>query len=295
MPPNKRLRVSADPSPSFRATTGSAGGRRQAGEAPRPELPVATAVPVARGAASTAAAAAAVAVPVTPESEQAPSFGLSEIAKLLMVDMQKNTAVEVAHAMQKLYTLIYKSHEKSRENNSEAKSLGAHTIVLLAMTKWKDSMHVQSLGAAVLSHLFWRASDDTRVVIIKSGGVRTLTNAIKRFPNEPRVIVNGYGTLHNFFSRECADQTTVDAATRHFVNDLGGIALVVQAMKAFPANDRVQRNSCLVLGVLLNTDEFRNSMVEAGVLLSLGAAFTHQTNSEQTKKYAGRCMKKLIG
>lgn len=203
---------------------------------------------------------------------------LEEIPKLIVVDMQKDNADDVAGAIKKLYDLLGTDDPDSKKNQKLAIGLGAATVVIGALRRWQMNEGVQKEGCGCLIRLAYNHCDGTSW-IVQSGGVEALINAMKQFPDTSSVNSNASGGLRNLFN----DTSVRESSGRRFVEDLKGLELLLEAMKTFPNDAQLQEDCCVIFGAFATEKEMRDTMVRAGVLTAVSGAIERHFENENVR------------
>ncbi|CAB9530185.1 unknown protein [Seminavis robusta] len=141
------------------------------------------------------------------------------------------------------------------------------------MMKWYDDTKIQHFSLGCLA-LFLYDSWEGSLEVNKIHGIQAIVRAMRSFPRSEDVQESAMLALANgIVTDEDIDYdvgTTDDfkeelkVATREmsklFVEELDGIALVVNAMTAFPNHQDVQMSGCSLLAKLSHREEFFETM-----------------------------------
>ena len=201
--------------------------------------------------------------------------------------MQQEDEEKVAAAVTKLADLLSTSNANWKVNADQALSLGAIAIILLLMRKWHYNRSIQFQGCNILAQLTYSNLDKdasarataAAVSIIKSGGIETITAAMKSFPDDDDIQGKGCTAIGNAFY---FTNPTIEEAMARFVHKLNGIELVVSVMKKFQNNYSVPERGCHVLEQLSRKQVLRDALKKGGALSAVGGATEkHDGNSLQ--------------
>ncbi|KAG7339054.1 hypothetical protein IV203_021504 [Nitzschia inconspicua] len=213
------------------------------------------------------------------------------IPKLLFVDMQQEDEEKVAAAVSSFADNFAASNANTQVNKDQATSLGAIAIILLLMRKWHYNRSIQCHGCSVLGRLIvsngrlpcvYCSNPTPAVSIIKSGGIETITAAMKSFPDHDKIQSYGCTAIGNAFYYT---NPTIDKAMACFVHKLDGIELVVLTMKKFPMNVSVQYCCCYVLNQLSKKQVLRDALMRGSALSAVGEATEkHATDKDLGNK-----------
>ena len=228
-------------------------------------------------AADGAVAAVAAGVPPPPVdgssiSNATPDY--DEIGKILFVDIQKESATDVEDAFDRLDSSIatvdapnpfdcsvdtetYESaaaaamlHNASQRKNREmARTLGGHSLTIVAMRKWKLNASIQCHGCRFLRNYLFLDGRRYAIPVLRSGGVETSINAMKNHPTIAKVHSEGMGLLLMLFgciATEGEDDEILKYV-RRFIHQLDGIDLLVQTMERFPNSLDLATGICALL------------------------------------------------
>lgn len=224
---------------------------------------------------------------------------LSEIAELVLVDLQKDNPQDVEDALDALADALPSSEEEwgkeeCKKKGKELSHTGAAAMVVLTMQKWPTHREIQVCGSACLAALTGNEEDTTpSVSVVVSGGVETVINALKAFPNHEHILFQGLRALRNIFCD--VEASPILQSRRRFVNEYDGIALVQKAMKELADDEEVQLECCAVLYNLAAEKEFHEALTKAGAMVEVGTALRDHPENEDIQECGKDFMKKIFG
>jgi len=233
---------------------------------------------------NSAAAAADVAVP---------EYG--EIPALLLVEMQKDNCVDVCKAVEALSDLISVDEDNEaryKKNRADATRFGAIAIILVLMTKrWPKNEKLQISCSFFLAEFSFENTNDFTNTLVELGGIEAIVNALRAFPSPSCWMVqcNCCSALANL------SQNWETSAAERFVNDLEGIALVVNVMRSTCRDEaNAFANACeLFSNLAAKKAEFRTKLTAAGALGIMATALEKHSDNPEVKKYAHQMMKNM--
>ena len=214
--------------------------------------------------------------PVVSSSEEGETYVLADpLTKLLHVKMQKDDEHEVGAALKEL-----DSRMGNEDNIKKAFSLGAHSIILLALKKWKDSESIQTNGRDCLAHMLKSNqisnSLGIKKALVQSGSIEDAVWAMKNFRESAGIQERAFLFLDNLFYVQLSDaneSAIAKQASAFFVNEVDGIELVVAAMGKFGEDEHVQEYGISLLDELARENDYHKRLMNAvGVV---GAALTN--------------------
>jgi hypothetical protein len=192
---------------------------------------------------------------------------LTDIPKLVLVDLQKDDVDVVATALKQLFDLILTSNASWEENQKDAISFGAVAEVLRAMRKWQMHEAVQLNGCRCLGNLAYK-SNHGKDLIARSGGMEAVVNAMKVFPNHEHLNLIAAIALNKLFF----DDSVRTSFGRRFVEDLNGLGLLLTTLSNFQAHNKINEYCCGVLYQLAVESDLREAIVKAGVVSAVASA-----------------------
>lgn len=222
---------------------------------------------------------------------------LSEIQRLLFVDLDSSDADVVRAALQKLGELSEDGAETGltlpeAKKNSKAIVLASSggALILRAMRTWWTHAGVQAEGC----NAFGNASVGSKSFMSKSlqhttvqlGGLETTLLALKNFPTSAEVQLSGCCALHNLCFRE-------RSLTQRLFHQLDGARAFMSAMKAFPTHPKVQEYGALALENACQWDEFHQLILDADGFDVLSTAMKHHKDNVTIRKVIAEAMEHL--
>ncbi|CAB9497071.1 armadillo repeat containing 6 [Seminavis robusta] len=215
---------------------------------------------------------------------------LDSIPRLLLEEVLSTNAKVAEDAIDRLARRC----RKSAEIREEAFRAGGHAIVIMVMRQWRDNEAIQAGGCRCITNMTCQFPDAKKSFAM-IGGVESTLVAMKNYPNSLQVQGYGCGSLMNILcghTDEGADSSM--AMSRRFVNDLNGIAVVVEAMKQFPQDSKIQLGGCGLFQNLAQEKSFVYNMMQAGAVAAVGASLETHPGDPNIKKAAGSFMKKVF-
>jgi len=196
---------------------------------------------------------------------------LNPIPKILLDDMQQDEFEEdVAEAMFHLAQQL-----ADKEGREEARRIGGPSIVLIAMRKFPSNGDVQRIGCGILAVLVSHGTiliEPQRELLFSIGAVESIVKAMRRFLMEEKMVLNGLVALHNLFNRVEKASDAVKRRTDKFIQEWGGVKLIVDAMTKYPDNSRCQEYCCGILLQLTYKMENLKTMTKTGTISAVSAA-----------------------
>ncbi|XP_006888261.1 PREDICTED: leucine-rich repeat serine/threonine-protein kinase 2 [Elephantulus edwardii] len=113
-------------------------------------------------------------------------------------------------------------------------------LVFDAMHKFPANDEVQKLGCKALHVLFERVSEEQLTEFIENKDYMVLLSALKNFKDEEEIVLHVLHCLHSL-AIPCNNVEVLMSGNVRCYN------IVVEAMKAFPANEKLQEVSCCLL------------------------------------------------
>jgi len=219
-----------------------------------------------------AEADAAAPVPAPPDFSD-----LSPIEKILRVDLWKDDLNAVQSAVTQLADLCFSGNEAFKEENrATVYQFGGAVILPGILRKWYGFPDIQAQGIRALQN----ASIDAafkNMSVKDSGGLDAIIWAMKSYPDNYAVQTSACGALGNVFHG-------VKEHAEYLVNTLNGVDWIVAAMKKFPHDAMLQLVACGMLDNLLEWDEFKDSVKQAGGCRALVEAI--KNHQDESKEYA---------
>lgn len=173
----------------------------------------------------------------------------NKLVKLVFDDLQSGDADTVSDAAFDLA-----KHLEEGRTDFVALEGGGHSLLAAAM-KWEDNENIMANLTFCVDQLAFEdwAGDSEISEIFLTGGMDLCVGAMVKFPHNKSIQRNVVEALVDFC---CNDQCCKERA-EYVVNQLGGLALALTAMKAFPKCVELQENGCWFLHELCRHG-FRN-------------------------------------
>ena len=216
---------------------------------------------------------------------------LNEIPKLLMVDLQQSDADSVLIALKRLKKVLKIGGDK--EKRKQAILMGGVTLVLLQMQKWRNHEQIQVQGCLCLGWFNCPLDSTTHKVSLETGSVEVMTTALKTFFGSLNVNTYACEALA-LVLRLDVNPDVSKPLTFKFVREYGGLQLILDAMKAFPDNARLQRHCCEVLQNLAKGTELRKPLIAAGSVECVAKAIRTHMQDETFGEYGSSFMAELF-
>lgn len=222
---------------------------------------------------------------------------LSMIAKLVLVDLRKEDPNEVEEALEALFSMVPSPLEKEKwkEVREELVHTGAPATVIAAMHKWPLHKGTQESGCACLATLLGHDDTAPSISVALSGGVETIVNALKAFPDDICLYKDGLVALMNFFDDLEDDIPPAMQSAHRFFEEMDGIDLVQNAMKNFADDADVQGDCCGILVNLAEKEEFHEALTKAGIMVEVSMALRDHPEDDDVKRYGKGFLRKVIG
>ncbi|XP_039079502.1 leucine-rich repeat serine/threonine-protein kinase 2 isoform X2 [Hyaena hyaena] len=113
-------------------------------------------------------------------------------------------------------------------------------LIFDAMRTFSDNDQVQKLGCKALRVLFERVSEEQLTEFVENKDYMILLNALKNFKDEEEIVLHVVHCLHSL-AIPCNNVEVLMSGNVRCYN------IVVEAMKAFPVNEKIQEVSCCLL------------------------------------------------
>ena len=221
---------------------------------------------------------------------------LDDTAQLLLVELQKDDPEEVADALNTLSINLINDQAGQRAHTMKRQMLlGAPSLVVLSMQKWQNTEAVQYRGCWCIQELATNVteSSDTLNAIAASGGIEAVVNAMRLFSTSSTVQEAGCDALLEV-SCPLSTGSPIEAGINRLVNEMGGVALALNAMKKFPENSDIQSSCCGFFANLATRKEYRKEMMQSGVVSAVAATLERQTDDKNVKEWSGEFMRLMF-
>ncbi|CAB9496744.1 expressed unknown protein [Seminavis robusta] len=214
----------------------------------------------------------------------------------------KDDANKVVDSLKRLWDILL---QETVMDETEAKDsltlLGVHRTLLAVMSKWKHDANIQHFACRCLAVLLVE-NEVAMTDLALSGGMESICAALERFPESENVQAAGIWAMQNLL---CGGNATtqphhhaIDEATKRFVVEVDGLALVVKAMEEFPANAFILGCSSWLFHNLYDAhDEYYmycQGFVQQGVAEAVQTALQNHAHDDGVKEAATVCLEKIF-
>jgi hypothetical protein len=211
---------------------------------------------------------------------------LSEIQRLLLVDLDGNDAEAVRDALRKLSSLCVNGAGTAltlpevKHNKQAIHQAGGAGLILQAMRKWWTHAGVQAQGCNALNIASFE-STQFQSSALQLGGLETTLLALKNFPTSLQVQLSCCRALPSLCH-------LLKDHTQRLFHQLDGAHALCSAMKAFPTNPLVQLYGALAFQSACQWEECRQAILDANGFDVLRTAMkNHKDNGTIRKTTAG--------
>jgi len=224
---------------------------------------------------------------------------LEAIPKLLLEDVLSNNGKMVEEAMDRLA----RKCRKSATIREEAYRAGGHAVIVMVMRQWRNNKVIQSGGCRCMTSL------TTEMPLAKKslamiGGVESVVVAMTRYPESKDVQCHALGALVNMLCADgqgekdhagddAVDDVSLEMSTL-FVHKLNGVSMVVDSMKRFPKEAKIQLGGCTLLLNLAREQSFVTTIMQFGAVAAVGASLESHPKDTNIKNAAGSFMKNVF-
>lgn len=224
---------------------------------------------------------------------------LTVIPKLVL-DMQQDNIDVVLAGMDDLLLLL--QNQDGRDNVKCSVGAGILLALVRVMGKWQKDEEIQTEACATLSYLsMYDTAGAYMFHFYHLGGVEALVNAMKLFPRNRRIILDGIYTLDNSMLQSSpmiqgtspAEESLGTIIGRRFVKELGGIEIVLMAMEELSNISLVLKLCCRVLSRFSEEKEFRPHMWDAGAVPVLASVLEDNLENEDIKHAVFKLLKNM--
>ena len=240
-------------------------------------------------------------------SEDILSSASDEMRQLILVDLVKeNNVQDVFRAMQRIADMVNPNHFKGQKNQQYAGDTNALSNIVIAMKIWYNQEAIQTVGCCCVYYL--ACDKNNRTVLAKAAGLETVVQAMEAFPHSNGIQFAGCGAISKLLvgpdqrvlmatgaaKVRAYQPLAVKQATRQFVQDLDGVAVMICAMTKFPEYGGLQSLCCETLDLLASEEDFLDVLVTDHVAAAVSAA-NEQHGSDETctvNQHAARFMLK---
>jgi hypothetical protein len=211
---------------------------------------------------------------------------LSEIQRLLLVELDGNDGEAVRDALRKLSSLCVNGAGTAltvpevKQNKQAIHQAGGAGLILQAMRKWWTHAGVQAQGCNALNIVSFE-STQFQSSAVQLGGLETTLLALKNFPTSLQVQLSCCRALPSLCH-------LLKDHTQRLFQQLDGAHALCSAMKAFPTNPLVQLYGALAFQSACQWEECRQAILNADGFDVLRTAMkNHKDNGTIRKTTAG--------
>jgi hypothetical protein len=162
--------------------------------------------------------------------------------------------------------------------------IGGHMVIVEVMNANPDCEDLHHLGICVLKNASYAYLNRGRIVEVK--GVEASLTAMKKF-HSVEILVDGFELLSNLLEGD-------EASMNHFIDDYGGISLILESMKSYPNDSKLIEAMCDLLTTLSFWKDFRKTLVEPKVVSVLAKAFECHCSNNEIKTNARAAIQHLL-
>ncbi|CAB9515652.1 expressed unknown protein [Seminavis robusta] len=232
---------------------------------------------------------------------------LEEIPQLLFVELQKDKEEDIVAALKQLFDLFSPKDKKDKndpalKNWEKTKHLGPPSFVVVNMRKWAPNHYIQLWSCRVLSVLMVCSKNScsnnsciAEMATVESGGVEAVLNAMKSFPQSEVVIQRACCALRNTFLSLIKRPKVVKDCAARFVEELEGVAVMLQTIKEFPEDTSILEHCCLVFKNLAASFKQHHGMfIDAGVVEAVASVQKKHSDNEELKEATKKFMSAMF-
>jgi hypothetical protein len=198
-----------------------------------------------------------------PDNSQLPKF-LRSITELALSTDQKSVKDTLAQ-------IISETDEDMQQDHA---TIAAPAIVF-TLKQWWNRTHIQALGCAALAKVTYKGTVTTKAAALQVGGIETAVLAMKNFPGDEAIQLNGCRVLQNL------SQDDIENSKHLLVKE---IKLVVDAMNRFSNNKHVQKHACALLCGLSEKKELKEPIIAAAAQVLGTAIGKHNDQDDEQDK-----------
>jgi hypothetical protein len=181
------------------------------------------------------------------------------------------------------------------KSHHEAYETGGLTTAVAIMKKWLPEEAVQLEGCRMIANMMAEGDEAINYIGIfsKIGGPEAILSAFRTYPESLELQCAGMAAFSNVLSYpENGDAKKV---ARRFVNDLGGIQLVVRTMRSHSTDPKVQKTACLLRSNLCSvSEEFNPALRQSGAISAVGNAIDCHREYEDIQNWGFAFLKMVI-
>jgi hypothetical protein len=170
---------------------------------------------------------------------------------------------------------------------STAFRFGGHMATLKFMDQYIGEPET-AVDTLIILQTMATTDDHVRRLIVEMGGIETTVKALKQYSEDyDGVARGGCGVLMSV----CGVDAVGDV-----IQGCGGIAAIVQAMKFWPDDERVQSYACAALHQLATgpNDTMRKKIIDVGGLVAIAEARTKHQNDSSVRTPAENALVTLL-
>jgi hypothetical protein len=219
--------------------------------------------------------------------------GIEKVIQQLVREMRDKNVGTVAQAMGKLSDeLLLQDDDLGGIVSKIILLLDGHELVVAAMKKWKKRESIHTSGFGILAQLVY--TREKKEVLLKAGIVDVSASALRRFTNSSSIQTLGFFTILSLLSNDGAEKND-GHGMKHFLHDLRGASLIVNAMKRFSRDADMQWIGChMIFAVVSRAGPlYKNVFLEAGAQTAIAATTENHPGNPKVLEKADQVMKVL--
>lgn len=197
---------------------------------------------------------------VEPKEEVSKTY--TGVAKSLFVDLQSKDGYQVLQGLQNLQSYVV---DLSNNHAKEADLLGAGSIVVLTMQKWKTNALILQEGCCFIN-AYANVSSWGKNALLRSGGIEVVVKAMEDFPSDNQGLykqaIRALGSLsflpfsnnknsRCIFPGDAPANSDMRQAWKPFISEHGGVDYIVSAINLFTDMPEDIANCAALLSNLL--------------------------------------------
>jgi hypothetical protein len=191
---------------------------------------------------------------------------------------QQGDAYRISRLLDKLANFCYGDGPAVVPERKILDRAGGHAVILSVLKRHEKYARVQSTGMRALQNLSCGIGNDIEARMVEAYAVETVSQAMKRFPEDESVQRCGCGLFANL-SWVCS------SAKKRIIAE-GGVSVIVSAMKNHPDSKKLQFWGCKVLDNMKGSPEGKAAVLDAGGCSAIFAAVENHRNDEEIVKAA---------
>ena len=210
---------------------------------------------------------------------------LDVIPRLLFEGMTSQKATTVETAVEGLADIFRLSGGK----RVEAYEAGGHAVLITIMKKWMHNESIQTSSCRCIQNMSC-THNEAKESFAAIGGLESILTAMRTFPTSQRVQRSGCGALMNLLSGNDEESKILQTMSKKFVQEYEGIPLVVNAMRTFPQELKVQLWGNGLFQNLAQTKSFRLDMMRGGAVTAAGASLEGHCDDASIQQHVTKLM-----